>query len=160
MNNQDNILKPKKPSESASEMIQIVFPNDTNTLNSLFGGMLMQWIDLCGSVAAKRHCHKTVVTASMDKLDFLISAKVGDLVVMKSRVNRAFNSSMEVGVKVWAENLKTGGRKHIASSYLTMVALDPEGRPSKVPQLVPGDDEDKRRYEEADKRRQLRIQNK
>ena len=83
MTKKDNKLKPKKPSESASEMIEIVLPNDTNTLNSLFGGKLMQWIDLCGSVAAKRHCHETVVTASMDKLDFLKSAKVGDLVGVK-----------------------------------------------------------------------------
>ena len=160
MQNDNEMPKSKTPSESISEMIEIVLPNDTNTLNSLFGGKLMQWIDVCGSVAAKRHCHKTVVTASMDKLDFLRPARMGELVVLKSTVNRAFKTSMEVGVKVWAENLKTGEQTHIASAYLTMVALDESGCPSSVIELIPESKDETKRFEEAGKRRELRIKNK
>jgi len=157
MAEKSNKLEPKKPSESESEMAQLVLPNDTNTMGNLFGGILMQWIDLVGSVAAKRHCHQTVVTVSMDRLDFLQPAHVGELVVLKARVNRAFNTSMEVGVKVYTENLKTGERKHTASAYLTMVALNENRRPTAVPPIEASTEEDIRRYHSAENRRRQRM---
>ena len=97
----DNQLQPKTVRESASEMVEIVLPNDANPLNHLLGGRLMHWIDIAGALAAHRHCRNYVVTASIDHLDFLVPVQVGGLVILQSAVNRAFNTSMELGVKVW-----------------------------------------------------------
>jgi acyl-CoA hydrolase len=149
-------LHPKTVSESKSEMTEIVLPNDTNPLNALLGGRLMHWIDMAGAMAAHRHSHHFTVTASIDHMDFLVPAHVGDIVVLRSSVNRAFNTSMEVGVKVWVENYITGQNKHVSSAYLTFVAIDVAGNRKQVPPVVPQTEEEKRRYEDAGRRREIR----
>src|SRR3569833_939180 len=138
---------PRPVSESQSEMIEIVMPNDTNPLGALLGGRLMHWIDIAGALAAHRHSKSYVVTASVDHLDFLVPVHVGDLVVFKSSGNRVFHTSMEVGVKVWVESYTTGERRHVSSAFLTFVAVDRHGRKRSVPAVVPETDEEKRRYE-------------
>ncbi len=142
--------------DSKSEMAEIVLPNDANPLNALLGGRLMHWIDLAGAMAAHRHCRQYVVTASIDHLDFLVPARVGDLVILRSSVNRAFHTSMEVGVKVWVENYRSEENKHVSSAYLTFVAVDAAGNRLAVPPVIPETDEEKRRYEDAGRRRELR----
>jgi len=149
-------LAPRRVADSVSEMVELVLPNDANPMGSLLGGRLMHWIDLAAALAAFRHTRNYVVTASTDHLDFLFPVRVGDLVVLKSSVNRAFGSSMEVGVKVWVENVFTGERHHVSSAYLTFVAVDREGRKQKVPLVVPESAEERVRYEDAGHRRQLR----
>ncbi len=139
-----------------SEMTEIILPNDTNMLGNLLGGRLMHFIDLTGAMAAYRHARTHVVTASMDHIDFIQPVRLGDLVTLKSSVNRAFTSSMEVGVKVWAENTRTGAVSHVASAYIVFVAVDEHGRVQKVPQLKPETPDEMRRYEDALLRRQHR----
>jgi acyl-CoA hydrolase len=142
--------------ESRSEMTELILPNDTNTLGNLLGGRLMHFIDLVGAMAAYRHARTHVVTASMDHIDFIAPVHVGDLLILKSSVNRAFNTSMEVGVKVWVENTIAGMHRHVASAYLTFVAVDSQGRRVPVPGLQPETEEEKQHYEDAARRRELR----
>ena len=137
-------------------MTEIVLPNDANPLNALLGGRLMHWIDMAGALAAHRHCRQYVVTAAIDHLDFLVPARVGDLVILRSSVNRAFHTSMEVGVKVWVENYRSAENKHVSSAYLTFVAVDAAGNRLTVPPVIPETEEEKRRYEDAGRRRELR----
>jgi len=139
-----------------SEKTEIVLPNDTNMLGHLLGGRLMHFIDLTGAMAAYRHARTNVVTASMDHIDFIRPVHLGDLVTLKASVNRAFTTSMEVGVKVWAENTRTGGVVHVASAYLVFVAVDEHGRVQKVPRLQPETPDEIRRYEDALRRREHR----
>src|ERR1700748_582437 len=115
---EDN-LSPRPVRDSQSEMAEIVLPNDANPLGALLGGRLMHWIDLSGALAAHRHSRNYVVTASIDHLDFLVPVRVGDVIILRSSVNRVFHSSMEVGVKVWMENYITDSRQHVSSAYLT-----------------------------------------
>jgi len=133
-----------------------VMPSDANVLGSAFGGKVMEWTDLAAALAAQRHARMPVVTASIDHLDFVTPVRVGEMVVLRSSVNRAFQHSMEVGVKVWVENYIAGSRRHVSSAYLTFVAVDREGHPLPVPPVVPGTAEEKRRYEDAGRRRELR----
>lgn len=140
--------------ESQSEMTELILPNDTNTLGNLLGGRLMHYIDLVGAMAAYRHSRTHVVTASMDHIDFIAAVHVGDLLILKSSVNRAFNSSLEVGVKSWVENTISGTTRHIASAYLTFVAVDSQERSVPVPQLKPETEEEIRRFEDAGHRRE------
>src|SRR5512135_737481 len=151
-----DIKMPRPVRDSQSEMAEIVLPNDANPLGALLGGRLMHWIDLAGALAAHRHSRNYVVTASIDHLDFLVPVQVGDLIILRSSVNRAFKTSMEVGVKAWVENYIAGTRRHVSSAYLTFVAVDREGRHLPVPQIVPETEEEKRRYEDAARRRQAR----
>ena len=137
-------------------MTELVLPNDANTLGNLLGGRLMHFIDLVGAMAAYRHARAHVVTASMDHIDFIAPVHVGDLLILKSRVNRGYRTSMEVGVKVWAENAIRGTRRHVASAYLTFVALSEEGAPVPIPQLAPADAHGERRYADAGRRREQR----
>jgi acyl-CoA hydrolase len=139
-----------------SEMTEIVLPNDTNTLGNLLGGRLMHFIDLTGAMAAYRHSRSYIVTAAMDHIDFVRPVHLGDLVTLRSSVNRAFTSSMEVGVKVWAENTQTGITRHVASAYLVFVAIDQNSRPVRVPELVPETPDEQRRYADALLRREHR----
>ncbi|MFP5276250.1 MAG: acyl-CoA thioesterase [Acidobacteriota bacterium] len=139
-----------------SEMTEIVLPNDTNTLGNLLGGRLMHFIDLTGAMAAYRHARTPVVTAAMDHIDFIRPVHLGDLVTLKSSVNRAFTTSMEVGVKVWAENTRTGSIAHVASAYLVFVAVDEHGRKQNVPQLQPETPDEIRRHQDALRRREYR----
>jgi acyl-CoA hydrolase len=149
-------LEPRPVRDSQSEMIEIVMPNDTNPLGALLGGRLMHWIDVAGALAAHRHSKSYVVTASVDHLDFLVPVHVGDFVILRSSVNRAFNTSMETGVKVWVESYITGERRHVSTAYLTFVAVDRHGRHRHVPPVIPENDDEKRRYEGALRRRENR----
>src|SRR6202007_1147914 len=133
--------------ESESEMTELVLPNDANTLGNLLGGRLMHYIDLVGAMAAYRHARAHVVTASMDHIDFIAPVHVGDLLILKSSLNRAFRTSMEVGVKVWVEHTIAGTHRHVASAYLTFVAVDSQGRRVPVAGLEPAKHEEKRRYD-------------
>ena len=153
MEHHDGNLAPKPVSDSKSEMIELVLPNDTNPLGALLGGRLMHWIDLAGALAAHRHSRSYAVTASMDHIDFLVPVHVGDMVILQSAVNRVFRTSMEVGVKVLVENYISGSRQKVATAYLTFVAVDRFGRKLEVPPVIPETDEDKRRYEGALRRR-------
>ena len=143
-------------SSTQSEMTEIILPNDTNTLGHLLGGRLMHFIDLTGAMAAYRHSRTHVVTAAMDHIDFIRPVHLGDLLTLKSSVNRAFSTSMEVGVKVWAENTRTASISHVASAYLVFVAIDEQGCKMKVPQLLPESTDEIRRYEDALRRREHR----
>lgn len=149
-------LDPRPVSDSISEMVQIVLPNDANPLGALLGGQLMHWIDLAGALAAHRHSRSYVVTASTDHLDFRIPVHVGDLVILKSSVNRVYRTSMEVGIKVWVENYFTRERHHVSSAYLTFVAVDRNGYKHMVPPVVPKSAEELRRFEDAGRRREFR----
>lgn len=145
--------------ESQVEMTEIVFPNDANPLGKLMGGQVMHWVDIAAAIAAGRHARKPVVTASLDQLDFLRPVPVGGVVVLLASVNYAGKTSMEVGVKVFHEDRATHARRHVVSAYATFVALDEvTGQPSEVPELVPETDEEKRRCEEAQARRQRRME--
>jgi acyl-CoA hydrolase len=155
-NHSEPSLEPRPVRESRSEMAEIVLPNDANPLNALLGGRLMHWIDLAGAMAAHRHSRQWVVTASIDHLDFLVPVHVGDFVILRSSVNRAFHTSMEIGVKVWVENYRAEQRQHVSSAYLTFVAVDAAGRRLAVPPVVPESDEEKRRFEDAGRRREIR----
>lgn len=148
----------KYVSDSETIMTELVLPNDTNQLGNLLGGRLMHWIDICAATAAARHSNRVCVTASVDKIDFHHPIKLGELVILKASVNRVFNTSMEVGVKVYAENIKTGELIHTNSAYLTFVSLDENGKPCLAPLVKPVTDDQKRRYEEALIRRGYRIQ--
>jgi acyl-CoA hydrolase len=135
-------------------MTELILPNDTNTLGNLLGGRLMHYIDLVAAMAAYRHARAYVVTASMDHIDFIAPVHVGDLLILKSTLNRAFRTSMEVGVKVWVEHTVSGTLRHVASAYLTFVAIDSQGRRVPVPPLEPVTEDDKRRYHDAGRRRE------
>jgi acyl-CoA hydrolase len=139
-------------------MTELILPNDTNTLGNLLGGRLMHFIDLVGAMAAYRHSRTHVVTASMDHIDFIAPVHVGDLLILKSSVNRAYRTSMEVGVKVWVENTIAGMHRHVASAYLTFVAVDSQGRKVRVPGMEPQGDDEQRRFEDAGRRRATREQ--
>ena len=147
---------PRPVRDSQSEMTEIVLPNDANPLVALLGGRLMHWIDMAGALAAHRHSRSYVVTASVDRVDFLVPVRVGSLIVLRSSVNRVFRTSMEVGVKVWVENYIQDKREHVASAHLTFVAVDGKGGRVVLPQVVPQTDEQKRRYEDAGRRREAR----
>ena len=149
-------LRSRSVANSRSEMTELILPNDTNTLGSLLGGRLMHFIDLVGAMAAYRHARAHVVTASMDHIDFIAPVHVGDLLILMSSVNRAFKTSMEVGVRVMVENTIAGTTRHVASAYLTFVAVDSQGHPIAVPLLETETEEEKRRYEDAGRRRELR----
>ena len=153
-------LQPRRVSESQSEMTELVLPNDTNPLSHLLGGRLMHFIDLVAAMAAYRHARAHVVTASMEHIDFIAPVHVGDLVILKASVNRAFKTSMDVGVKAWVENAIAGSRHHIASAYLTFVAIDANGRRVAVPPLATKGAEEVRRFEDAGRRRERREQEK
>ncbi len=144
---------------SKVEMTEIAFPNDANPLGNVMGGRVMHWIDICAAVAAGRHARTPVVTASVDKIDFVNPVPVGAVVVLVASVNYTGRTSMEVGVKVWLEERASGMRKHVASAYLTFVSLDPQSRtPREVPPIVPKTADEKRRFAEAKRRRELRLQ--
>jgi acyl-CoA hydrolase len=154
MKQREDLMMPRPVGDSQSEMNEIVLPNDTNPLGALLGGRLMHWIDLAGAMAAHRHSRNYVVTAAIDHLDFWTPVHVGDLVILRSSVNRVFNTSMEVGVKVWVENYLLDQCQHVSSAYLTFVAVDGGGRHVPVPAVIPETEEQRRRYEDAGRRRE------
>ena len=148
----------RSATESQSEMTELILPNDTNVLGNLLGGRLMHFIDLVAAMAAYRHSRSHVVTASMEHIDFIAPVHVGDLLVLKSTVNRVFHRSMEVGVKVWVENAHANLTRHVASAYLTFVAIDKAGHSIPVPPLLIRSSEEQRRYDDAGRRREQRQQ--
>jgi acyl-CoA hydrolase len=152
----DNTPAPRPVRDSQSEMAEIVLPNDANPLAALLGGRLMHWIDLAGAMAAHRHSRNYVVTASVDHIDFLVPVRVGDLAILRSSVNRVFRSSMEVGVKVFVENYIADTAEHVASAYLTFVAIDGSGKHLRVAPVIPETPEQQRRYDDAGRRREIR----
>jgi acyl-CoA hydrolase len=155
-NDRAKLMRPRPVRESISEMTEIVLPNDANPLNALLGGRLMHWIDLAGAMAAHRHSRTYVVTASIDHLDFLVPVRVGDFVILRSSVNRVYHTSMEVGVKVWVENYRAEQSRHVSSAYLTFVAIDAAGNHLAVAPVIPETEDEKRRYEDAARRREIR----
>lgn len=152
-------LPPKTPADSiVREQVYMVFPNDLNSNDTVFGGLIMAHMDRIAAVVADRHAGGVTVTVSVDAVHFMAPARRGDVLVLHAAVNRAWRSSMEVGVKVEAEAIGGGERRHILSAYLSFVATDAAGRPRPVPPLQPQSPEEKRRYAEADLRRANRLQ--
>ncbi len=148
---------PRTVRESQSDYAEICLPNDTNALGNMLGGHVMHLVDLCGAIAAMRHARCSVVTVSIDQMTFLHPVPIGSLVRLKSTVNRVFRTSMEVGVKVWVENLHDPSLRHTSSAYLTFVALDRAGNKVILPPIVPETEDEKRRYSEAADRRAYRL---
>ena len=138
-------------------MVEVVLPQDANPLGNILGGRVMHLVDIAAAIAAHRHSNSYVVTASVDYVDFRNPIRVGELIILKSNVNRVFRTSMEVGVKVFSENVLSGERKHTTSAYVTFVAIDETGRPKPVPALLPESAEDRRRYRDALARRRIRL---
>ena len=157
MEGMSDVAVARTVAESQSERSEIVFPADANALGNLFGGRLMQYIDLVGAMAASRHARAFTVTASMDHLDFVAPVHVGDLLILKASVNRAFRTSMEVGVKAMVEDVREQKLRHVSSAYLTYVAVDQQGHGLVVPQLLLETDHQRRRYEDAGRRREMRA---
>ena len=155
--NHKNALPGRSVSASRTEMVEVALPEDANPAGSILGGRVMHLIDIAGAIATYRHCHRQAVTASVDHLDFLNPIHVGELIVLESQVNRAFTTSVEVGVEVFSENLITGGRKHTTTAFLTFVAIDESGKPSPVPAVIPKTADERRRYREAGERRKARL---
>jgi acyl-CoA hydrolase len=146
------------PAVTSCVMTQIVMPGHTNGVAGvLFGGVMMQWIDVCAGVAAMRHAGGAVVTASIDRLDFIVPVRLGDVVVLQARVNYACRTSMEVGCRVETEDPRTRRRHYTTKAYLTFVAVDDAGRPRPVPALSLDGDDDRRRYHQAERRRHERL---
>lgn len=147
----------KTVKDSQVEMTELVTPQDTNHHGNLAGGRLMHWIDIGAAMAAMRHCNRPVVTRSIDYIEFNNSIKLGHAVVIQASVNRAFKTSMEIGVRIASENLMTGDHKVTNTAYLTFVALDGDGHPVKVNELIPESEEEIRRWNEAEIRRNTRL---
>jgi acyl-CoA hydrolase len=146
------------PEQTRCVMTQIVMPMHTNGVAGvMFGGIMMQWIDVCAGVAAMRHAGGAVVTASIDRLDFLSPVKVGEIVVLQAQVNACSHTSMEVGCRVETEDMRTRTRRYVTKAYLTFVATDEHGRPRQLPALVLESEEDRRRHADAGRRRGERL---
>jgi acyl-CoA hydrolase len=148
----------KVPSASHVELTELVLPNDTNQLGNLLGGRLMHWVDIAAALSAQRHSNLISVTASVDEMSFLMPVKLGQVVRMHASVNRAFHTSMEVGVHVDVEDFRTGDVRHVSTAFLTFVAIDEFGRSVNVPEIMPETDLEKRRYAEAEARRKHRLE--
>lgn len=152
------MTSPKKVCESKMITTELVLPNHTNQLGKLLGGQLMHWIDICAALSAAKHSNHICVTASVDRIDFHHPINLGDAVTLYASVNRTFNTSMEVGVKVFAESFLKGTRRHTNSAYLTFVSVDQNGRPVKANEIIPDTEDEKRRFEGALNRRENRLQ--
>lgn len=147
----------KTVSASRVRMNELVMPNDTNPLGNLMGGRLMQWMDVCSAISAQRHCNRNVVTVAADSIEFKNAIKLGEVVVIEGEVTRTFTSSMEIAMEVWAENLRTGERRLCTTSFYTFVAVDADGKTVPVPEIIPETEFEKERYEQAAKRREMRL---
>lgn len=144
-------------SSTITTMTEIVLPNDTNTLGNLMGGKLMYWMDIGAAIAAQRLCGSVVVTASVDNISFAKPIKVGNILTIESRVTRSFNTSMEVFIRVWGEDLITQEKYISNEAFFTFVALGVEGKPKRVPEVIPESDKEKEMFDGALRRRQLRL---
>ncbi|MBK0378351.1 acyl-CoA thioesterase [Mucilaginibacter segetis] len=150
-------MKGKSPKESFTIMNELVLPNDTNTLNNLMGGRLLHWMDIAAAISAQKHCNRIVVTASVDNVSFHHPIKLGDVITIEAKVSRAFNTSVEVRLDVYAENIPSGTRAKSNEAYYTFVALDQNGRTIPVPSIEPETAEETELYDGALRRRQLRL---
>ena len=150
-------MKAKHPQDTFVVMSELILPNDTNTLGNLMGGRLMHWMDIAAAIAAQKHCNCPVVTASVDNVSFNNPIKLGNLLTIEAKLTRSFNTSMEVFLRVWGEDLSAQYRYLSNEAYLTFVALDPNGRPRKVPELIPDTEEEKKMFDGALRRRQIRL---
>ena len=153
-------MKPKRWQDSTAETVQVVLPNDSNPLGFILGGTVMHLIDITGAIACHRHTNTLALTAGVDSLDFIHPVKVGDLIILKSRVTCVFKTSLEVEVEVFSEAIKTGERKLTSRAYLTFVSLDDSGKPTAVPPLLIETPEDEQRCREAHVRRDERLKRK
>ena len=153
-------LTPKRASESATEMVQVVLPNDANPLGFILGGTVMHLIDIAGAIACHRHTRSLLVTAAVDDLQFLHPIKVGDMIILKSRVTCVFTTSLEVQVEVFSEETLTGRRQLTSRAFLTFVAVDKDGARVRVPPLIVENDDEQRVCAEAHARRERRLRKK
>lgn len=152
----DTVSRPVR--DSQAEMSDMMMPENANILGHVFGGVILSMMDKCAAIAAFRHARNNVVTVSIDRVDFREPIHVGDLVIMRASVNYVGRTSMEVGVRVEAEDLVSGKRRHTNSCYVTFVSIDRNGRPVEVPGLVPGTPDEQRRYAAARERRRRRLE--
>ena len=150
-------FSPKSPVESEVNMTELVLPQHTNELGTVFGGMVMSWVDIAAAICAQRHAGKQVVTASVDAMQFKAPVRLGWILMLKASVNNVWKTSCEVGVRVMAENPKSGEIFHTATAYVTMVALDGMGRPTTMPPLKVESEEQKRRFDDAEARKKARL---
>ncbi len=150
-------LRGKPVSASRTEMTEVVLPQDANVFGNILGGRVMHLVDMAAAITAVRHCRSMAVTASVDHIDFRNPIRVGEVITLKASLNRAFHTSMEIGVKVFSEDVLTGEKKHTTSAYVTFVALDQDHRPKPVPAVICETEEDRRRYREALVRRKQRL---
>ena len=150
-------MEARKASGSVIIMTELVLPNDTNIFGNLMGGRLMYWMDIASALSAQKHCNAPVVTASVDNISFENPIKLGNVVHIQAKVSRAFNTSMEVHMEVWCEDLKRQVKYKSNEAYYTFVALDESNKPKPVPQLIPETEEEKKLFDGALRRRQLRL---
>ncbi len=149
--------KSKFAKESVVTMTELVLPNDTNTLNNMMGGRMMHLMDIVSAISAQKHCNRVVVTASVDNVSFSHPIRLGNVVTLNAKVSRAFNSSMEVHIEVWAEDIPNNTKLKSNEAFFTFVAVDQLGNPIDVPELIPETEEEKEFYNGALRRRQLRL---
>ncbi len=147
----------KTAEESLTIMNELVLPNDTNALHNLMGGRLLHWMDIAASIAAQKHCNRIAATASVDNVSFKQPIKLGDVVTIKAKVTRSFNSSLEVRVVVWTENISTGTKAKSNEAFYTFVSIDENGKVMRIPELVPETEEEMQLFDGALRRRQLRL---
>ncbi len=150
-------LKPKRVSESKTVMTEMVMPNDTNPMGNLMGGNLLRWMDIASGICAGKHCEAHVVTASVDHVSFQKPIRVGDVVSLEASVTRAFNTSVEIFVEVFASDIKGGNARRCNHAYYTFVGLDEEGHPVPVPPVLPLTEIEQQRYDSAPRRREVRL---
>ena len=147
----------KSPKNSFTIMNELVLPNDTNTLNNLMGGRLLHWMDIAAAISAQKHCNNIVVTASVDNVSFQHPIKLGDVITIEAQVTRAFTTSVEVRLSVWAENIPSGSRVKSNEAFYTFVAIDSEGKTIPVPAIQPESEEEHKLFDGALRRRQVRL---
>jgi acyl-CoA hydrolase len=150
--------KRKTAAESRSVMHRLVMPEDSNTLGTLMGGVLMHWMDMCAAIAARRHSNSYAMTVTVDRVQLLGSVQVGEVVILEAEITRAFRTSMEIGLRVVVENLDSGKKRLCASTFYSFVAVDKNGNTQEVPEVVPETEEQKRLYREAESRRTERLE--
>jgi len=150
-------MEARKAKDSYTTMNELVLPNDTNTFGDLMGGRLMYWMDIAAYLAAAKHCNAACMTASVDNLSFKSPIKLGNVICIEAKVTRSFNTSMEVHLKVWNQNMITQSRELSNEAFFTFVALDENKKPKKVPEIIPETEEEKKYFAGALRRRQLRL---
>lgn len=150
-------MKEKTPESTKTIMTELVLPNDTNAINNLRGGKILHWMDIASAIAAGKHAEAVVVTVSVDQVSFKNPIKIGDVVTITAKVTRSFNTSVEVDIEVWAENLPTQNRYMCNTAYYTFVALDSNGKPKIMPNVKPETEKEKEKYKSALRRRELRL---